>query len=152
MWLIQIKWLRQFTIAAFLVGVTIAFFGLLVDGFGEAIQDVLGTATAGSSALLRVLIGGTLTVGAGYLAIGAFLNGCRALFAGFKGKYRWRARSIAPLIVVGLLTITMTACANRPELARPAGAWVHLNGDKYQLQNDISHAPPESGRVVGAQR
>jgi hypothetical protein len=33
------------------------------------------------------------------------------------------------------------------------GEWIHLNGDKYPAdQNDISHAPPESGRLLGAQR
>jgi hypothetical protein len=49
-----------------------------------------------------------------------------------------------------LAALVLAACApSRPELPHATGAWIHLNPDKWdEDQNDITTAPPESG-VVG---
>lgn len=148
MWIIQIRWLR-------LLGVSLICAALAVISFAYLVQASTTDLLMPPLWLLpmKILLSILGTLGFGYLCAGAFLNGTGALLASFRAKYQWRSPWLVPLTATMLAAVTLSACTNRPELPHATGPWVHLNGDKYPLdQNDISHAPPESGRLIGAQR
>jgi hypothetical protein len=73
----------------------------------------------------------------GWLLMGALLALARMLF-------HW---PIAVMwLAIGLLFL-LGGCGGKPELPKPSGSWEHMNADKQLAdQNDITTAPPVSGR------